>query len=148
LTSAVASVLVDAVAPLMAPQFAPVESQRSHWYANFSPFPSQVPVLDVSAFGTRAVPLIEGDVKFFGASCPGERPPPEAPAVARTSVRAAEVRAAVMRRLITSLPSGAMPLLVTPKRGSRMMICLFFPHQYAVSLQKLAAPTAALFYGA
>jgi hypothetical protein len=125
-TSAVVSALVDAVAPLMAPQLAPAESQRSHWYANFTPFPCQVPVLDVRVFGTRAVPLTEGGVMFFGTSCPGEDGPPEAPAVARTNVRAAEVRAAVMRRLITSLPSYDTPLLVTLKRGSRPMICLFF----------------------
>jgi hypothetical protein len=63
-------------------------------------------------FGTCALPLIEGGVWFLGGCFPGEREPPEATAVARTRVRAAAVTA-VMRRLITSLPSGGTDFLVT-----------------------------------
>ena len=109
-TSADESVSVEVVAPPIAAQPAPEESHRSHWYAYFTAFPCQVPVLAVMMFGTRASPLIEGGVWFLGGCFPGG--PPDATAVARTTVKAAAV-AAVMRRLITSLPSGAMEWLVT-----------------------------------
>jgi hypothetical protein len=44
----------------------------------------------------------------------------------------AEATAVVMRRLITSLPSGDIDFLVTPKRGRRGPILLFFSLIYAV----------------
>ena len=69
--SALESVFVDPVAPLMPLQPAPAESHRSHWYANFNPFPCHVPLLAVSVFGTTALPAIEGGVWFRGACCPG-----------------------------------------------------------------------------
>jgi hypothetical protein len=125
-TSADVSPLVEPVAPLIAAQAAPVESQRSHWYANLRRFPCQVPVLVESVFGTRATPLTEGGVEFFGGCCPGEFAPPEAIPVARTTVSAAAPRAVVMRRLITSLPSGGIDWLVTPKGGRCGPILLFF----------------------
>lgn len=118
----------------MALQPAPVESHRSHWYAYFRRFPCQVPVLAVRAYGTRAVPLTEGGVTFFGGCCPGEEAPPEAPPVASISVSAPAVTAAVMRRLITSLPSGGIDCLVTLKRGRCVPILLLFPRNEAVVL--------------
>jgi hypothetical protein len=60
-TSAVDSSLVEVVA-LIAPQFAPFESHRSHRYAYLSAFPVHLPVVAVSVFGTMAVPLTEGGV--------------------------------------------------------------------------------------
>ena len=65
-TSAVESVFVDVVAPLLALQFAPAESHRSHWYANFKDFPCHVPVLAVRVVATTALPLIEGSVWSAG----------------------------------------------------------------------------------
>jgi hypothetical protein len=130
-TSADVSPLVEPVAPPIAAQAAPVVSQRSHWYANLRPFPCQVPVLEENVFGTRATPLTEGGVRFLGGCCPGEFAPPEAIPVARTRV-SAEATAVVMRRLITSLPSGGIDFLVTPKRGRCGPILLFFSLIYAV----------------
>jgi hypothetical protein len=97
----------------MALQLAPAESHRSHWYANFNPFPFHVPVPAVSVFGTTTVPLIEGSVWFWGSCCPGAFERPDAPPLARMRVTAAAARAAVMRRLITRLPSGGARSLVT-----------------------------------
>jgi hypothetical protein len=114
-TSAVESALAEPVAPLMALQLAPVESQRSHWYAYFSDLPDQIPLVVVSVLGTRAMPTTKGGVKLLGGCCPGEDAPPDAPPVASIRVSAAAVTAAVMRRLITSLPSGETRSLVTLK---------------------------------
>jgi hypothetical protein len=97
----------------MALQPAPVEPHRSHWYANFKPFPLHVPVLDVSVFGTTTVPLIEGSVWSLGSCCPGAFDRPEAPPLATMRVTAAAARAAVMRRLITPLPSDGARCVVT-----------------------------------
>jgi hypothetical protein len=58
--SAVETVFADAVAPLIALQVPPAESQRSHWYANFKDFPCHVPVLAVRVLATTALPLIDG----------------------------------------------------------------------------------------
>jgi hypothetical protein len=118
LTSAVERTLVVPVAPLIALQLAPAVSQRSHWYAYRRRLPCQVPVVAVSVFGTCAVPLTEGGVMFFGGCCRDEEEPPDAPPVARINVSAAAVTALVMRRLITSLPSGGGERFVTLKGGT------------------------------
>ena len=97
----------------MAPQLAPVESHRNHWYAYLSDFPCHVPVLAVRVSDTCATPLTIGGVRFAGASCPGEERPPEAPPVASISVSAATVAATVMWRLITFFTSGDTDRLVT-----------------------------------
>ena len=112
-------VVVEAVAPVIKLQLAPAESHRSHWKANFKPFPCHVPVLAVMVFGTTALPLIEGGAWFWGGCCPGAAAPPEAPPVASMRITAAPVRAVVMRRLITSLPSGGGRGPVTLRWGSR-----------------------------
>ena len=78
-------------------------------------FPCHVPVLAVRVFGTWLAPLTEGAARFFGASCPGEDGPPEAPPVASISVSAATVAATVMWRLITSFTSGDTDGVVTLK---------------------------------
>jgi hypothetical protein len=65
-TSAVESVFAEAVAPLLALQLPPAESQRSHWYANFKDFPCHVPVLAFRVVPTTALPLIRGAVRSAG----------------------------------------------------------------------------------
>jgi hypothetical protein len=115
-TSAVESSLVELVAPLIAPQLAPVESHQSHWYAYLRFFPCQVPVLAVRVFGTCAVPLIVGGVRLLGGCCPVPLELPEAPPVARTIATAADVTAAVMRRPITFLSSGCTSCPITLMR--------------------------------
>jgi hypothetical protein len=122
-TSADESVFAEVVAPPIAAQPAPAESHRSHWYAYFRVLPCQVPVLAERMLGTCASPLIDGGVWFLGGCWPSAREPPEATAVARTTVRAAAV-AAVMRRLITSLHSGATEWPVTLERGIRPVVPL------------------------
>jgi hypothetical protein len=54
------------VAPLIAAQFAPVPSQRSHWYEYLIPDPLHVPTLPVSVPPTSGVPLTVGGAVFRG----------------------------------------------------------------------------------
>ena|SRR5919201_6067903 len=73
-------VYVAAAAPPSAPQLLPLESQRCHWYSNFSPFPSHDPGFAESVLPTCAVPLIVGGDVLVGGACPGaEAPAPATP---------------------------------------------------------------------
>jgi hypothetical protein len=64
-------------------------------------------------FPTTAAPLIVGSVTFAGGCWPGADALPVAALVKRIVVTSAAVRAVATWRLIASLASGCMSLLVT-----------------------------------
>ena len=63
---------VFVVVPLMSEQFAPLASQRRHWYVNVSGcWPTQVPLFAVSVCPTCGVPDTVGGTVFRGRAGAG-----------------------------------------------------------------------------
>src|SRR5215212_1993386 len=134
----------------MAAQPAPLESQRSHWYANVIRFALHVPGEAVSALPTTAAPLIVGGETFAGGCWPGADARPLAALVTRIVVTSATVTAVATWRLIALLASGCMNRLVTLGWGrSRVWFTLFveagrFRYEDRVRTGHAAAASGAL----
>jgi hypothetical protein len=100
LRSADERLAVDEVAPAIALQLAPPESQRSHWYTYLKLLPSHRPTAAVRELPTCVVPLMDGGVRFTGASWPGAEVLPAPAPVTRIVATATAAKAIAMWRLI------------------------------------------------
>jgi hypothetical protein len=104
-TSAVASVYVSFVAPLMSPHAVPSVAQRLHWYANDVGLLLHVPFLAVSVPPSFAVPPIVGGLVLAGAA--SERARATAPAAPHATTIVASTttsRRPIRCRFITRAP--------------------------------------------
>jgi hypothetical protein len=121
----------------MAAQPAPLESQRSHWYASVKRFPLHVPVEAARVLPVTAAPLIVGGDTFAGGCWPGADALPVAALVKRIVVTSAAVRAVATWRLIALLASGCMNPLVTLGWG-KSRVCFTYLMKLGGFVTKIA----------
>ena len=115
-TSLLWSVYAFLVCPAMFLQFAPEESQESHWYWKLiGAEPFHVPGLAVNVWPTVAVPLIDGGVEFVGATDSSE----VAPNVRPTTTRETAAAAVRMKRRLRGLRCSGVCFTAEPPPLSR-----------------------------